>query len=185
MRRMVLFGALVAAMVVAAGVLGTGKAFAYGKGTVAQVEISGNCTNNSWCTQNFGGTGGFWMWAALNPDGTVDATEAGCGHTVGGIGGPGGAGGGGGPVDGSWTIVDNVLDTLGPPYFAFPVALIMSNPTTPDLTVPYYVISLEDGSAWAVPARQGHYNYSGVQFINNVPIGMHIPGVNFQTTVAP
>lgn len=184
MRRMVLLGALVAAMVVAAGVLGTGKALAYGKGTVAQVEISGNCTNNSWCTQNFGGTGGFWLWAALNPDGTVDATEAGCGHTVGGVGGPGGAGGGGGPVDGSWTIARNVLEAAFVDG-ALPTAIVMSNPTTPDLTVPYYVIYLDDGSTWAVPARQGHYNYGGVQFINGVPEGTHIPGVNFQTTVAP
>lgn len=184
MRRMVLFGALVTAMVVAAGVLGTGKALAYGKGTVAQVEISGNCTNNSWCTQNFGGTGGFWMWAALNPDGTVDATEAGCGHTVGGVGGPGGAGGGGGPVDGSWKIDSNLLEAAFVDG-AFPTAVVMSNPTTPDLTVPYYVITLENGDVWAVPARQGHYSYSAVQFINGVPTTMHIPGVNFQTTVAP
>jgi hypothetical protein len=184
MRRMVLFGALMTAMVVAAGVLGTGKALAYGKGTVAQVEISGNCTNNSWCTQNFGGTGGFWLWAALNPNGTVDATEAGCGHTVGGVGGPGGAGGGGGPIDGSWTIAGNLLEAAFVDN-AFPVAIIMSNPTTPDLTVPYYVITLDDGSIWAVPTRQGHYSFSGVQFINQVPEGMHIPGVNFQTTVAP
>jgi len=180
---MVLFGALVAAMVVAAAVLGTGKAFAYGKGTVAQVEISGNCTNNSWCSQNFGGTGGFWMWASLNPVDTVEATEAGCGHTVGGVGGRGGAGGGGGPVDGSWTLASNVLQAVSDG--AFPVAIVMSNPTTPDLTVPYYEIALEDGSLWAVPARQGHYSYSGVQFINGVPEGTHIPGVNFQTTVAP
>jgi len=183
MRKALLLAVLVVALSAAAGALGSGQALAYGRGTVAQVEISGNCTNNSWCTQNFGGTGGFWLWAALNPNGTVDATEAGCGHTVGGVGGPGGAGGGGGPVDGTWTVANNVLEAVG--EGAFPVALVMSDPTTPDLTVPYYVISLEDGSSWAVPARQGHYNYSGIQFINGVPLGMHIPGVNFQTTVAP
>jgi hypothetical protein len=166
-----------------AGALGSGQALAYGPGTVAKVEISGNCTNNSWCTQNFGGTGGFWLWAALNPDRTVDATEAGCGHTVGGIGGPGGAGAGGGPVDGSWTIVSNVAQAVSDG--AFPVAIVMSSPTMPDFTVPYYEISLADGSSWAVPARQGHYNYSGIQFISGVPVGTHIPGVNFQTTVAP
>jgi hypothetical protein len=183
MRKALLLVALVVALSAAAGALGSGRALAYGRGTVAQVEISGNCTNNSWCTQNFGGTGGFWLWAALNPDGTVDATEAGCGHTVGGIGGPGGAGGGGGPVDGNWWIASNVFEAHL--EGAFPVAIVMSNPTTPDLTVPYYVISLEDHSLWAVPVRQGHYSYSGVQFINGVPEGTHIPGVNFQTTVAP
>jgi hypothetical protein len=183
MRRAVLLVALVAAVVVAAGVLGTGKAFAYGKGTVAQVEVSGNCTNASWCSANFGGTGGFWLWAALNPDNTVDATEAGCGHTVGGVGGPGGAGGGGGPIDGTWSIAGNLLEAAFVDG-AFPVAIVMADPTTPDLTVPYYVISLDDGSVWAVPARVGHYNYSGVQFINGVPVGTHIPGVNFQTQVA-
>jgi hypothetical protein len=183
MRKGLVLVVLLVALSALAGALGSGRALAYGRGTVAQVEISGNCDNNSWCTQNFGGTGGFWLWAALNPDGTVDATEAGCGHTVGGVRGPGGAGGGGGPVDGSWTIASNIFDAVG--EGAFPVAIVMSNPTTPDPTVPYYVISLEDGSLWAVPARQGHYNYSGVQFINGVPEGTHIPGVNFQTTVAP
>jgi hypothetical protein len=70
MRRMVLFGALVAAMVVAAGVLGTSMALAYGKGTVAQVEFSGNCHNTTWCGRSvFGGTGGIWIWATPNNGG--------------------------------------------------------------------------------------------------------------------
>jgi hypothetical protein len=183
MRRMVLLVALLAAMVVAAGVLGTGKALAYGKGTVAQVEFSGNCDNNAWCSTNFGGTGGIWVWAALNGDGTVDATEAGCGHTVGGIHGPGGAGAGGGPIEGTWSTAPDVLTAVG--EGAFPVAIAMSNPTTPDLSVPYYVISLNDGFVYAVPERLGHYNYSGVQFLAGVPANMHVPGVSFQTTVAP
>ena len=179
-----MLAACVAAIFIAAGTATAAPSVPPGGDALYQVEISGNCTNNSWCTQNFGGTGGFWLWAALNPDGTVDATEAGCGHTVGGVGGPGGAGGGGGPVDGSWKIDSNLLEAALVDG-AFPVAIVMSNPTTPDLTVPYYVISLEDGSVWAVPAHVGHYSYSGVQFINGVPEGTHIPGVNFQTTVAP
>jgi hypothetical protein len=184
MRRVFVLAALVIAAAVSAGVFGSGKAMAYGKGTVAQVEISGNCTNNTWCTANFGGTGGFWLWAALNPDNTVDATEAGCGHTVGGVGGPGGAGAGGGPVDGHWSIVGNLFVAAFTDG-AFPVAVVMSDPTTPDLSVPYYVISLDNGDVWAVPAVQGHYSYSALQLISGVPTGTHIPGVNFQTTVAP
>lgn len=179
MRRMALFGALVAGLVVAAGLLGAGKALAYGPGTVAQVEFSGNCDNTTWCDANFGGTGGIWVWSALNSDHSVDATEAGCGHTVGG----GGAGGGGGPIDGTWWTVDNVFDAVN--EGAFPVAVAMSNPTTPNPTMRYYVIALDDGFVYAVPVSRGHYNYSGVQFLSGVPAGMHIAGVNFQTQVAP
>src|SRR5919204_4883684 len=93
------------------GVLSAGgmtSAFAYGKADnpVAQVEISGNCTNASVCPGlGFFGTGGVWIWAELDAaypgadHGTSDYTFAGCGHTVGG----GGAGGGGGHgSDGTW-----------------------------------------------------------------------------------
>jgi hypothetical protein len=37
------------------------------------------------------------------------------------------------------------------------------------------------------PARihVGHYNYSGPQLMAGIPAGMNVPGVNFQTQVAP
>src|SRR4029079_2964431 len=95
MRKAVLLVALMAGMATLTGVLGTGKALAYGPGAVAQLEVSGNCTNVTFCNANFGGTGGLWIWAALQSDHTADATFAGCGHTVGG-GGPGSGGGRGG-----------------------------------------------------------------------------------------
>lgn len=185
MRRMVPFGALVAAMVVAAGALGTGKALAYGGRSVAQVEVSGNCDNVSFCDASpLGGTGGLWIWASLNSDNTVDATFVGCGHQVGGGGSHAGFGGNGpAPVAGTWWTAPDVFTAVG--EGAFPLAVAMSNPTTPDTSVPYYVISLNNGFIYAVPERLGHYNYSGIQFLAGVPANMKIPGVSFQTQVAP
>lgn len=187
MRRAVGVVALVAAAFVAAGAFGTGKALAYGPGETAQVEVSGNCTNATWCNANFGGTGGFWIWASLNSGNTVDATFAGCGHTVGG-GGPGSAGAGGGPQDGTWTTAPDLFAAVFG-YGALPMALQLNSDGSVNFNAPYYVITLQDphfgAFVFAVPVQQGHYNYSGVQFINDVPSTQHIPGVNFQTQVAP
>jgi hypothetical protein len=183
---------LVAALIVAAGVLGSGRALAYGHADqpVAQVEVSGNCTNASWCNANFDGTGGLWIWAELDADHSVDGTFAGCGHTVGGAGGPGGAGGGGGPVSGDWQLASNIFDTFNVNPDVFPIALALNSDGSLNLNVPYYVITLHSGGPegdfpFAVPAKLGHYNYSGLQFINGIPAGTKIPGLNFQTQVAP
>jgi hypothetical protein len=192
MRKAVLLVSLVAAAAVAAGVFGTGKAFAYGHADqpVAQVEVSGNCNNASWCNQNFGGTGGFWIWAELdNSDHSVDATFAGCGHTVGG-GGPGSAGAGGGPVTGSWTLASNIFDAFAINPDVFPLGLAIAPDGSLDLTAPYYVITLhssgpEGDFVFAVPEQVGHYNYSGVQYMGNVLPGTIVPGVDYQTQVAP
>jgi hypothetical protein len=182
-----------AAVMVGALVMGSGaSAFAYGTADnpVAQVEISGNCTNASVCPTLFGGTGGVWIWAELDAAypgatyGTSDYTFAGCGHTVGGIGGPGGAGGGGGPArDGTWHVVDSVFTAAGDGYFPVDVAIDKwGNP----LNVPYYEISLPAGNPSqpfqvAVPVPRGHYSAPGLLFPNFTKI----PGVNFQTQVAP
>jgi hypothetical protein len=188
MRRIVLLGALVVAMVVAAAVLGAGKALAYGSGSVAQVEVSGNCDDVSFCDASpFGGTGGLWIWASLNNDTnhSVDATFIGCGHQVGGGGSHAGFGGNGpAPVEGTWYTAPDVF-TAAFVDRALPLGIAMVNPTTPDLSVPYYVIALNNGFTYAVPERLGHYNYSGIQFIAGVPANMKIPGVSFQTQVAP
>jgi hypothetical protein len=185
MRRAFLVVALAAAAVVAAGFFGTGKALAYGPGEVAQVEVSGNCTNATWCNTYFGGTGGFWIWASLNSDNSVDATFAGCGHTVGG-GGPGSAGAGGGPEDGTWKITD--LYTAAVIDGALPMDLQLNSDGSVNFAAPYYEITLQDPHfgtfVFAVPVQQGHYNYSGVQFISGSST-LHISGVNFQTQVAP
>jgi hypothetical protein len=187
MRKAILLAALMAGIATLTGVLGTGKALAYGPGAVAQVEVSGNCTNVTFCNTNFGGTGGLWIWAALQSDHTADATFAGCGHTVGG-GGPGSAGGGGGPQDGTWTTASNLFEAAFTDG-AFPLGIQLDKNGSPDMTVPYYVITLNDPHfgpfVFAVPVQTGHYSYSGLQFINQVPVGTHIPGVNFQTQVAP
>jgi hypothetical protein len=189
MRKASLLGAVVAALVAAVAAFGTGNALAYGHADqpVAQVEVSGNCNNATWCTANFGGLGGFWIWAELDSGGSVDGTFAGCGHTVGG-GGPGSAGAGGGPVRGTWWTASNLFEAAIIDA-AFPLGIALSSDGSPDLSVPYYVIDLPGGPGgdfiFAVPERVGHYNYSGLQFINGVPAGTQIPGVNFQTQVAP
>ena len=188
MRKALVLVALAAGFAAVTGFTSVGKALAYGPNTVAQVEVSGNCTNVSFCDTNFGGTGGLWIWSALASDHSVDATFAGCGHTVGGSGGRGGAGGGGGPVEGTWTTAGNVFEAAFVDG-AFPIGIALDSSGNPDLTAPYYVITLNDPHqgpfVFAVPVQTGHYNYSGLQLINGVPAGMHIAGVNFQTQVAP
>lgn len=180
--------ALLAVVVAGLVAVSAGSALAYGHadGPLAQVEVSGNCNNADWCNQNFGGTGGFWIWAEIDTGGSVDASFAGCGHTVGG-GGPGSAGAGGGPVHGRWSSASNVLDAIG--QGAFPIALALTSGGVPDLTAPYYVIDLPGGPegdfVFAVPKAVGHYNYSGLQFTAGIPAGAVVPGVNFQTQVAP
>jgi hypothetical protein len=77
MRRAVLFAALVAAAAFAAGVLGTGKASAYGSGAVHQVEISATISPNLFGS---GTGGGIWLWIEL--DGT-SATSGGTGDYTG------------------------------------------------------------------------------------------------------
>lgn len=191
MRKGLLLALFVAALAVAAGALGSGRALAYGHADqpLAQVEVSGNCTNPTWCSENFGGTGGVWIWAELDAGGTVDATFAGCGHTVGG-GGPGGAGGGGSPVTGEWQLASNLFDAFTINPDVFPIDLALNSDGSLNLTVGYYVITLHtpgpDGDfVFAVPAQVGHYSYGALQFINGIPAGTKIPGVNFQTQVAP
>jgi hypothetical protein len=191
MRKGLMLVALVAALAAVVGVWGSGKALAYGKADqpLAQVEVSGNCTNATWCNANFGGTGGLWIWAELDADHGVDATFAGCGHTVGG-GGPGSAGAGGGPVSGSWQSANNLFDVFNVNANAFPIALALNSDGSLNLNVPYYVITLHGGGpegdfVFAVPAQFGHYNYSGLQFGNGIQPGTKIPGLNFQTQVAP
>lgn len=191
MRKGLVLVVLVAALAVAAGVLGSGRALAYGHADqpVAQVEVSGNCTNATWCSENFGGTGGIWIWAELDADHSVDATIAGCGHTVGG-GGPGSAGGGGGPVSGEWQLASNIFDAFNINPDVFPIDLAVNSDGSLNLNVPYYVITLhgagpEGDFVFAAPAQVGHYSYGGIQFINGIPVGQKIPGLNFQTQVAP
>ncbi len=181
MRKFVLLVALAVASAVVAGVVGTGSALAYGRGVVAQVEISGNCNNPSYCNTAFGGTGGLWIWAALNNDSghTADFTFAGCGHSVGTSPQPGRgiAGAGGGPGEGTWTIAPSLFAALGDG--AFPLDVAISNGLPAD--VPYYEIDLGGGFLVAAPVPVGHYSVSGLSFV----FGPTPPGVSFQTQVAP
>lgn len=178
--------AIAAAVVIAAGMLGTGKALAYGHGDqpVAQVEISGNCDNPTFffCS-NVVGVGGIWAWAELNnvPSTTVsgwnemDATVADCGHTVGG-GGPGSAGAGGGPDQiGVWqefaSLTAAEQATGGD---AEPLLLWGRKPLHRG---PVYVLDFFPGSPGdfmpVVPVAQGHYSAQPVS------------GVSLQIQVAP
>jgi hypothetical protein len=179
LRKLLVLVALVSAS--AAALVGANSAMAYGKadGPIAQVEISGNCNNNAYCSTYFGGTGGIWIWAEIDSGGTVDATLAGCGHTVGG-GGPGSAGAGGGPTTGTWTIVsrDQMLADAGS-NLVFPVALAVDKFGSL-LNVTYYEIDFGGGFVVAVPTVKGHYNVSGLQYLFGFA-----SGVNFQTQVAP
>ena len=188
MRKVVLFVAIAFAAAAVAGAAGTGSALAYGPGSVAQIEMSGNCDNATWCNANFGGTGGLWIWASLNndPGHTVDYTFNGCGHSVGNVGprgfGPGGSGGGGPrgvPGEGTWTIVPSVLDAVA--EHAFPLDVAVTPSGALDLSVEYYVLNL-GGFLVAAPVPTGHYSVSGL----SVKTGMTPPpGVSFQTQVAP
>lgn len=185
MRKTFLFVVLVAAVAAVAGVLGAGKALAYGIADqpLAQVEISGNCNNPGFplCfPQDEGGVGlgGVWAWAEVDntgdgTSGTIDFTFSGCGHTVGG-GGPGTAGARGTPGEGTWYLVDDLseipglnLDTDAFPFF-----------DTNNSYDHYYVLDFfpgsgEDDFIAVVPTDFGHYGLKPA------------PGVTLQTQVAP
>jgi hypothetical protein len=192
MRRLCFVAPVAAAAVAVLTVGSATPALAYGSADnpVAQVEISGNCTNASVCPDLIGDTGGVWIWAELDAahvgdtSGTVDYTFAGCGHTVGGIGGPGGAGGGGATAsDGTWGEADSVFTAVSDGFLPIDVAIDKyGNP----LPVPYYEITLPAGDPndpflVAVPMPVGHYSAPGLLY----PDFSKIPGVNFQTQVAP
>jgi hypothetical protein len=188
MRRAVLLVALVvAAAALAAGVLGTGKALAYGHGDqpVAQVEISGNCDNPSFffCS-NVVGVGGIWAWAELDNVASttvsgwneMDATVADCGHNPGG-GGPGLQGGGGGPDPiGVWQEFSS-LAAAEAATGGVAEPLLLLGGTNP-YTGAVYVLDFFPGSGAddfmpVVPVAQGHYSANPVS------------GVSLQVQVAP
>src|SRR5262245_749424 len=90
-RRMLLYGAITALILVVGGLAGSTAAQAYGGGTTHdtwQIGISGNCNNPSYCGEELGG---FWGWVEFDrfADGTItgDAQVTGCGHFLGGGGG--------------------------------------------------------------------------------------------------
>jgi hypothetical protein len=142
---------------------------------VSQVEISANCDNPSFSLCQEVGTGGVWAWAALdaganNTSGTMDATFAGCGHTIGGVGGPGGAGGHGGRVEGGvWSTITSLADAPpgASPFFdpskSYPAYRVLD----------FFPGSGADDFIAIVPAPQGHYSWHPVA------------GVSIQTQIAP
>ncbi|HEX6030550.1 MAG TPA: hypothetical protein VFY90_03895 [Tepidiformaceae bacterium] len=157
-------------MSVALGVgVRTGDAHAYGHADqpLAQIELSGNCTNPSFplCAPppDGVGTGGIWFWIEIDANGTGDIAGAGCGHTVGGIGGPGGAGGG--PIKGdvTWSSTDLLSGTAaGGQFFG-----------TIDPNDSYYLVTIPDGEKFLFPTTQGHYSFQPAN------------GVSLQLQVAP
>jgi len=135
MKKMLL---LVAAVAVAASLVGAGSASAYGGKAAYQVGFSFNCDNKTsqFCTpQNFG-LGGEWGWYAFNSDGTFDAQITFCSHA------PAFKGAGHQSEDGLWT--------TGPatqPFFG---------QTTDD-----FYTSTDGGTTWQdtfIPAAAGHYS---------------------------
>jgi hypothetical protein len=148
MRRALLLVGVTAALVVAAGILGTGKALAYGHADqpLAQVEVSANCDNPSFwlCTPaGVGGTGGIWYWVELDANGTGDLSGADCGHTVGG----GGAGAGSIKGTASWTYTSLEAAPAGAIFFG-----------SFDPNDQYYAVTITDGSTWLIPVSTGHYS---------------------------
>jgi hypothetical protein len=175
MRRALLVCVLATAAAVA-GVFGSDRALAYGRGDqpIAQVEISANCNNPDFPLCQEVGLGGVWAWAELDTvggDGTsgdMDFTIAFCGHA--GAGG-GGAGGGGGPGEGEWFTIHDLGDA--PPG----AAPFFDTSTTYSA---YYVLDFfpgtgDDDFIAVVPATYGHYR--------NPPSWP--AGAQFQTEVAP
>jgi hypothetical protein len=135
---------------------------AYGANEVAQLELSVNCDNPNYflCSPAGVGTGGFWLWTALNSDGTADFSGAGCGHVVGGIGGRGGAGAGSIKGNASWS---------GPSSSSAPgVFGLITDPNGN-----YYTVVYPGVGPIFYPATQGHYAFQPA------------PGVTIQLTVAP
>jgi hypothetical protein len=178
MRRTLQIVVLVAA-VVAAGMIGTGPAMAYGSADqpIAQVEISANCNNPSFALCQEVGLGGVWAWAELDTaggdgtSGTMDYTLTFCGHSGPG-GGPHSAGAFGHPGEGDWWTVNSLGDALAAGAFPFF--------DTSKTYSAYYVLDFFPGSPpqddfiAVVPAPYGHYNGGALP-----------PGVAIQTEVAP
>lgn len=186
MRKAALLVVLVAGLSVFAGFLGTGNALAYGSqdGPIAQVEVSFNCMNATYCKAPLvPETFGLWIWAEVDSGGSLDYTLSGCGHTVGG-GGPGSAGGGGSPEHGTWDIADNFADAMASSGFNIPFAVAL-NSSGGLADSQYYVMHLHDPVLGdfngIVPATPGHYNVSGLQ----LEIGHPVPGIATQTQIAP
>lgn len=155
---------LIAVVVAAFAVFGSGSALAYGKADqpVAQIEVSANCDNPSFALcapfPEGVGTGGIWFWVELDGNGTGDLSGAACGHTVGG----GGAGAGSIKGSASWAYTSLEAAPPGALFFG-----------TVDPNDQYYAVTITDGSTWLIPTTTGHYN---IRLTN---------GVQIQITVAP
>lgn len=187
MRKAVLLAVLVAGMATLTGLVGTGKALAYGKADqpIAQVEISGNCDNpDFFFCSNVVGLGGVWAWAELDnlPSSTtvgwneMDATFAGCGHVRGGAPAHTSGGGGGPDPIGVW----KQFSSLGAAEQATggaaePLLLLGGgNPYTGSVDVlDFFPGSGPDDFEAVVPVAQGHYS------------AQPAPGVSLQIQVAP
>ena len=159
MRKLAVLIALVGAIAVVDGALGTGKAFAYGSADqpLAQITFSANCDNPSVSLCQTFGVGGFWAWVEIDTGGTADFTAAGCSHTVGGIGGPGGAGAGGFHGETGWVTFTGTVaqvEAAFPSPPGQPPLFVMPYPTD-SATNTYYVLP-ELG--FAVPTAVGHYS---------------------------
>jgi hypothetical protein len=129
---------LVAAVAVAAALVGVSSALAYGGKATYQVGFSFNCDNKTsdYCAPGNFALGGEWGWYAFNSDGTVDAQITFCAH------GQGLNGAGHESADGLWK--------TGPatePFFG--------------QTIDDFYVSLDGGQTYQdtfIPAAAGHYS---------------------------
>jgi hypothetical protein len=181
MRKGLVLALLVAALTVAAGILGSGRALAYGHADqpVAQVEISGNCDNPTFdLCANEVGLGGVWTWseldtnagsATLDDPSPMDFTAAFCGHTGPG-GGPHSSGGFGHPGQGLWYETGDLGAALAAGGFPF---FDMSKSYSSYYVLDFFPGTGSDDFIAIVPAQYGHY-------------GVHpAAAVSIQTQVAP
>jgi len=138
------FIATLALTALIAGSTASGAA-AYGNDAVYQIEFSGNCDDpaNFLCANVFG-VGGIWVWAALDKDGTGDATVAFCDHGL-----PTAPHGGafGSPTEVTWSMVT----FIGNP---FPIGSVNADPNNQ-----YLEIFTAQGPLITVPATAVHYSF--------------------------
>jgi hypothetical protein len=156
MRKVLLLVALVVAAAFAAGVLGTGKASAYGSSAVHQVEISASITPNLFGP---GTGGGIWLWIELDgtsatSGGTGDYTGSDCLHHT--PIGPTGAVADSGDV--TWTSNGSTITITG---------VVIGGDTPVTITVPL----------------AGHVNTTNLSSVFSPPVG-GLPG-KAEITVAP
>ena len=165
--RGVLVCGLALVMALGMSVVAAPRARAYGSTALWQIELSGNCNNQTICSQQPEGLGGIWIWAELDAVGG-NATETTCGHT----GGP--AFSLTPPFGGATHMNADILGWTVGPDGNFVVlgetdTIVGQGPPTTVTISPEYADT-------GIPAVPGHYSTLDV-------LGFSAPGVSFELQV--